>query len=116
MDTAMVCRRGRGMIAPPGLWVSLAVHWANYCARESSVTIWKRSLGWLLLVLSAAFLLGAGALGVIFIGAGIGTIDSGGIVMIFFGAVLFVLPGFAVWSCVRRWRSTGSLRTSLQEL
>src|SRR5580698_134238 len=115
MEASKLSGRGRGWIAPPGLWVPLGVHWPNYYARESSVVIWKRLLAWTLLVLAVALLLGITAFGVICIGAGLGTIDSGGIVMIFMGALLLVLPGSAVWFCVSRWRANGSLRTSPQE-
>lgn len=116
MDATNICRRDSRAIAPPWLWVRLALNWANFKARDSDAMIWKRLLAWTLLVLSAAFLLGVTAYGVIFIGAGLFTIDSGGIVMIFFGAVLFVFPCRAVWFCVKRWRTVGSLRTSPQEL
>jgi hypothetical protein len=102
--------------APPWGWILFAVHWANYSARDAKAPLPKRALGWTLLILFIAALLGLTGLGVIFIGAGIGTIHSLGLIMVFVGALILLFPALAARSLRRRVRRTGSWRTSQDEL
>jgi ABC-type multidrug transport system fused ATPase/permease subunit len=102
--------------APPWGWILFAVHWANYAARDPDAPLAKRVLGWTMLVLVIAALLGVTGLGVIFIGAGIDTIHSVGPIMVIVGALILLFPALAARSLRRRVRSTGSWRTSQDEL
>ena len=104
------------MLTPPWSWVMYAVKWSVFSAMEPAAPIWQRVAGWALLVIFVALLLGITGMGVVFIGAGLGTMGSGGLIMVGFGALLFVFPAQAVRWCVRRKRMTGSLRVSREEL
>jgi hypothetical protein len=102
--------------APPWSWVRFAANWANYSAMESSLPLWQRALGWSLLAVFATLMLSAIALSIIFMGAGFATIRSLGIVIVGCGALLLVIPGQVVWVCISRFRMTGSIRTTKEEL
>jgi hypothetical protein len=101
---------------PPWSWLRFAANWANYSAMESSLPLWQCVLGWTLLVAFAALLLFVIALGVIMMGAGIATIHTGGLVMVGFGALVLLIPGQVAWSYIGRYRTTGSIRTTQDEL
>ena len=109
-------RRVGPMRTPPWSFILFAVHWSNFTARDERTPAWKRAVGWTLLVLFGATLLGMAAFGVIFIGAGLDTFLSLGWMMMVFGLMLWVVPVQAVRACLRRRRETGSLRTSEDEL
>ena len=109
-------RRFRASEIPPWSWIRFGVNWANYSAMEPKNPLWKRALGWTLLIAFVALMLLLTGFGVIFTVAGFATIASGGLVIIGFGALLFVVPIQATWSCIRRIRTMGSLRTPQEEL
>jgi hypothetical protein len=109
-------RRVGATRTPPWSWVLFAVKWANYSALEPAVPLWQRSVGWMLLGIAVAVLLGLTGFGVICLGAGFGTIGSGGLPIVGIGVLMFVFPGQAVWFCIRRKRESGSIRVSREEL
>jgi hypothetical protein len=98
------------------MWIYFAINWANYSAMERSLPLWRRTIGWILLAAFATFMLVLAGFGIIAIIAGITAIQSSGLGMVVFGVFLLLSPILVTWSCIRRLRTTGSLRTSKEEL
>jgi hypothetical protein len=109
-------RRPGARATPPWSWIQFAANWANYSAMESSLPLWRRATGWILLVAFAALVLAVSAFGVIAMGAGLDTIHSGGLMMVGIGALVLLIPGMIGWSLVRRFRRTGSIHVTQEEL
>lgn len=101
---------------PPWSWIWFALNWANYSAREPNTSLWRRALGWALLAAFAAVIFAAAGLGIIFIGAGLDSIHSGGLVIVGIGAILLLIPILTAWFCILRKRRTGSLRSHQEDL
>jgi hypothetical protein len=118
--TQCAVRQGRrpngGIQSPPWSWVLLAAYWGSYNAMDTAAPVGRRMAGWSALAGFAALLLAFAGFGVIFLGAGLTTIATGGGVMIFFAALMFVIPVVAVWRCVQRKRTTGRWHVSQDEL
>ena len=101
---------------PTWLMLQLCVLWCNHWAREQSAPVWKRVAGVIGLTLMLLLIVILSALGVVFIGAGLGTLQTMGLVMVIFGLLLLLFPYFFIRQCVRRKRETGNLRTTAHEL
>jgi len=108
--------RSAPMQVPPNSWLVFATNWATFAANDVAAPLWKRILGWALIVFLFAALLATAALGVIFIGAGLDNFLSLGWMMIVFGIALLFIPAVTVWSFLKRKRTTGHWSTSQEEL
>jgi len=107
-------RRAGSLPAPS--WILFAANWASYAATNPGVPLWKRILGWGLLILVVACVLGLAAASVICLVAGVATILTGGYIMILIGLALLLFPALVVWPFIRRKRETGSWCASLMDV
>jgi hypothetical protein len=108
--------RSRTTQSPPWSWFGYAADWANHSAFNAALPLWRRIAGWTLLIAFAAILLACTGVSILFIGAGLDTVRTGGLIMIFFGLVLLLYPILAARSYFRRWRNTGTVLIPLSEL
>jgi hypothetical protein len=99
-------------------WITYIVKWASYAALAPERTPLQRVAAWLVLAIYAIALLALTALGVIFIGAGVGTLATGGLVMAGLGLVILIFPAMAVRSLIRgiRARKVGATREELDQM
>ena len=98
--------------------IGYAVKWASYAAFAPEYTAWQRAAAWLVLAGYTLGLLALTALGVVMIGAGLGTWSTGGLLILGLGFAALIWPAVAVVRLVRGLREgkVGTTREELDEL
>lgn len=96
-------------------WSTYVLGWGSYSAMDPTAPLWRRIAGWAVLAGAVLIVLGVTVCGVFAFVAGVSTIQTGGLVMMFLGVVLLIFPAMAVRKLIRGIRD-GKLGATRQDL